>query len=148
MRGGEGVAGSQPMSTAVLRSLNKLWRSNSIFYLWLISLWWLQSASTGRRTETGTTSRCAFAQMSFATVRSTRRENNINYLLYLLIIFYKIWTKKLTRCIRQQNFLTWVTDTTFLCKFNLCYYSSTEISDLGHGYRSLYVQLTSVFIHR
>ncbi len=29
-----GVARSQPMSTAVHRSPNKLWRSNSIFYLW------------------------------------------------------------------------------------------------------------------
>ncbi len=28
-----GVAGSQPMSTAVCRSLNKLWRSNHIYYL-------------------------------------------------------------------------------------------------------------------
>ncbi len=35
MRGeGGGVAGSQPMSTAVHRSPNKLWRSNSIFNLW------------------------------------------------------------------------------------------------------------------
>ncbi len=33
-RGG-GVAGSQPISTAVHRSPNKLWRSNSIFNLWL-----------------------------------------------------------------------------------------------------------------
>ncbi len=33
--GGEGgVAGSQPMSTAVHRSQNKLWRSNYIFNLW------------------------------------------------------------------------------------------------------------------
>ncbi len=32
-RGG-GVAGSQPISTAVHRSPNKLWRSNSIFNLW------------------------------------------------------------------------------------------------------------------
>ncbi len=31
--GGGGVAGSQPMSTAVHRSRNKLWRSNSIFDL-------------------------------------------------------------------------------------------------------------------
>jgi hypothetical protein len=31
--GGTGVAGSQPMSTAVHRSPNKLWRSNSIFNL-------------------------------------------------------------------------------------------------------------------
>ncbi len=31
--GGEGVAGSQPMSTAVHRRPNKLWRSNSIFNL-------------------------------------------------------------------------------------------------------------------
>ncbi len=30
-----GVAGSQPMTTAVHRSPNKLWRSNSIFNLWL-----------------------------------------------------------------------------------------------------------------
>ncbi len=30
-----GVAGSQPMSTAVHRSPNKLWRSNSIFNLCL-----------------------------------------------------------------------------------------------------------------
>jgi hypothetical protein len=30
-----GVAGFQPMSTAVHRSPNKLWRSNSIFNLWL-----------------------------------------------------------------------------------------------------------------
>jgi hypothetical protein len=30
-----GVAGSQPMSTAVHRSPNKLWRSSSIFNLWL-----------------------------------------------------------------------------------------------------------------
>jgi hypothetical protein len=40
MRGGGGwgeVAGSQPMSTAVTvhRSPNKLWRSNSIFNLWV-----------------------------------------------------------------------------------------------------------------
>jgi hypothetical protein len=34
MRGEGGVAGSQPMSTAVHRSPNKLWRSNSIFNLW------------------------------------------------------------------------------------------------------------------
>jgi hypothetical protein len=33
MRGEGGDAGSQPMSTAVHRSLNKLWRSNSIFNL-------------------------------------------------------------------------------------------------------------------
>jgi hypothetical protein len=34
--GGEGgVAGSQPMSTAVHGSPNKPWRSNSIFNLWL-----------------------------------------------------------------------------------------------------------------
>ncbi len=35
-RGGErgGVAGCQPISTAVHRSPNKLWRSNSIFNLW------------------------------------------------------------------------------------------------------------------
>jgi hypothetical protein len=32
--GGVWVAGSQSMSTAVHRSPNKLWRSNSIFYLW------------------------------------------------------------------------------------------------------------------
>ncbi len=34
-RGGGGVAGSQPMSTAVHRSPNKLWRYNSIFNLCL-----------------------------------------------------------------------------------------------------------------
>ena len=35
MRGeGIGVAGSQPMSTAVHRSPKKLWRSNVIFNLW------------------------------------------------------------------------------------------------------------------
>ncbi len=33
--GGGGVAGSQLMSTAVHRSPNKLWRSNSIFKLWV-----------------------------------------------------------------------------------------------------------------
>ncbi len=33
--GGGGVAGSQPMSTPVHRSPNKLWRTNSIFNLWL-----------------------------------------------------------------------------------------------------------------
>ncbi len=33
--GGRGVAESQPMCTAVHRSTNKLWRSNSIFNLWL-----------------------------------------------------------------------------------------------------------------
>ncbi len=32
-QGGGGVAGPQPMSTAVHRSPNKLWRSNSIFNL-------------------------------------------------------------------------------------------------------------------
>ncbi len=32
--GGREVAGPQPMSTAVHRSPNKLWRSNSIFNLW------------------------------------------------------------------------------------------------------------------
>jgi hypothetical protein len=32
--GGGGVAESQPLSTAVHRSPNKLWRSNSIFNLW------------------------------------------------------------------------------------------------------------------
>ncbi len=31
-----GVAGSQPMSTAVHRSPNKLWISNSIFNLWFL----------------------------------------------------------------------------------------------------------------
>jgi hypothetical protein len=34
MRGGEGVPGSQPMSTAVHMSPNKVWRSNSLFNLW------------------------------------------------------------------------------------------------------------------
>ncbi len=34
MRGGGEVAGSQPMSTAVHRSPNKLWSSNSIYNLW------------------------------------------------------------------------------------------------------------------
>ncbi len=34
MREKGGVAGSQPMSTAVHRSPNKLWRSNAIFNLW------------------------------------------------------------------------------------------------------------------
>ncbi len=32
-KGRGGVAGSQPMSKAVHRSLNKLWRSNAIFNL-------------------------------------------------------------------------------------------------------------------
>jgi hypothetical protein len=32
--GGGGMAGSQPTITAVHRSPNKLWRSNSIFNLW------------------------------------------------------------------------------------------------------------------
>ncbi len=32
-------AGSQPMSTAVHRSPNKLWRSNSMFNLWLVALY-------------------------------------------------------------------------------------------------------------
>jgi hypothetical protein len=41
--GGGGVAGSQPMSTAVHRSPNKLWRSNSIFNLF--------AACTGNRTS-------------------------------------------------------------------------------------------------
>ncbi len=36
MRGGGGVAGSQPMSTAVHRSPNKLWRFNSILDLRLL----------------------------------------------------------------------------------------------------------------
>ncbi len=31
-----GVAGSQPMSTAVYKSPNKFWRSNSIFNLWFV----------------------------------------------------------------------------------------------------------------
>ncbi len=35
-----GVAGSQPMSTAVQKSPNKLWRSNSIFNLWLTVISW------------------------------------------------------------------------------------------------------------
>ncbi len=34
MRGEGGAARSQPMSTAVHMSPNKLWRSNSIFNLW------------------------------------------------------------------------------------------------------------------
>ncbi len=34
-----GVAGSQPMSTAVHRSPNKLWRSISIFNLWFLLTW-------------------------------------------------------------------------------------------------------------
>ncbi len=38
MWGKEGVAGSQPMSTAVLRSPNKLWRSNSMCDLWFFPL--------------------------------------------------------------------------------------------------------------
>jgi hypothetical protein len=33
-----GLAGSQPMSTAVQRSPNKLWRSNSIFNQWQTAL--------------------------------------------------------------------------------------------------------------
>ncbi len=33
-----GVAGPQPMSTAVHRSPNKLWRSNSIFNLWVYGI--------------------------------------------------------------------------------------------------------------
>ncbi len=37
--GGGGVARSQPMTTAVHRSPNKLWRSNCIFNLWF-TLWW------------------------------------------------------------------------------------------------------------
>ncbi len=32
-----GLAGSQPMSTAVHRSPNKLWRSNSVFNLWVLT---------------------------------------------------------------------------------------------------------------
>ncbi len=36
--GGRGGAGSQPMGTAVHRSPNKLWRSNSIFNMWGESL--------------------------------------------------------------------------------------------------------------
>ncbi len=36
MRGRGGVAGYQPMGTAEHRSPNKLWRSNSIFYLSLL----------------------------------------------------------------------------------------------------------------
>jgi hypothetical protein len=53
MRGEGGVAGSQPMSIAVHRSPNKLWRSNSILILsspptnffstlWLCFFWFLQ----------------------------------------------------------------------------------------------------------
>ncbi len=34
--GGGGVAGSQPMSTAVHRSSNKLWRSNSLWFMILV----------------------------------------------------------------------------------------------------------------
>jgi hypothetical protein len=34
--GGGAVAGSRPMSTAVHRSPNKLWRSNFIFNLWFL----------------------------------------------------------------------------------------------------------------
>ncbi len=33
--GGGGVSGSQPICTAVHRSQNKLWRSNSIFNPWV-----------------------------------------------------------------------------------------------------------------
>jgi hypothetical protein len=36
--GGVGVAGTQPMSTAVHRSPNKLWRFNSILKLWWLSI--------------------------------------------------------------------------------------------------------------
>jgi hypothetical protein len=43
-RGGGGVAGSQPMSTAVHRSPNKLWSSNSIFNLWF-TLFFFSTAS-------------------------------------------------------------------------------------------------------
>ncbi len=48
--GREGVAGPQPLSTAVHRSSNKLWRSSSIFNLWLylspplaawVERWWV-----------------------------------------------------------------------------------------------------------
>ncbi len=38
--GREGVGGSQPMSTAVHRSPNKLWRSNSKFNLWFPPTQW------------------------------------------------------------------------------------------------------------
>ncbi len=40
MKGGGGCwgAGSQPMSTAVHRNPKKLWKSNSIFKLWLVVL--------------------------------------------------------------------------------------------------------------
>jgi hypothetical protein len=41
-RGGRGgVAGSQPLSTAVQRSPNKLWRSYSIFNLWVGLFLWI-----------------------------------------------------------------------------------------------------------
>jgi hypothetical protein len=37
--GGGELRGCQPMSTAVHRSLNKLWRSNCIFNLWVYFIW-------------------------------------------------------------------------------------------------------------
>jgi hypothetical protein len=40
-----GVAGSQPTSTAVQRSTNKLWRSNSIFNLWVIGITYCSSTT-------------------------------------------------------------------------------------------------------
>jgi hypothetical protein len=56
--GGErerGVAGSRPMSAAVHRSPNKLWRSNSIFNLW-IYLWdvaeWLERLTANAEVTT------------------------------------------------------------------------------------------------
>ncbi len=40
-----GVAGSQPMSTAVQRSTNKLWRSNFIFNLWVVGITYCSSTT-------------------------------------------------------------------------------------------------------
>jgi hypothetical protein len=40
-----GVTGSQPLNTAVHRSPNKLWRSNSIFNLWWINYFLPHSCS-------------------------------------------------------------------------------------------------------
>jgi hypothetical protein len=52
MRREGGVAGSQPMSTAVHRSPNKLWRSNSIFNLWFGGkMPWFHSPQLGRRSH-------------------------------------------------------------------------------------------------
>jgi hypothetical protein len=61
-----GVAGSQPMSTAVHRSPNKLWRSNSIFNPWAQGLYSAHMGEELRSVRRGQHQGAACIQFGFA----------------------------------------------------------------------------------